>query len=87
MRDKDEISRERDLIDELDRHIVGMLNERARHVLEIRRAKVTSNMQILDEVREAEIYDRIAAANDGPLSDDDLQSIYQRILEVMRTFD
>ncbi|RJQ56581.1 MAG: chorismate mutase [Actinobacteria bacterium] len=87
MRKPDEdIPRQRELIDELDRHIVGLLNERAEHALRIRRAKNEAGAQILDAERESEIYDKIALASDGPLSGDDLRRIYERVLEVMRTF-
>ncbi len=81
-----EIAEQRRRIDELDRHIVAVLNERAEHVLEIRRLKREADMQIFDPERETQIQSKLAAANDGPLRDQDLTSIYKRILSVMKTF-
>lgn len=82
-----EIARLRSAIDELDRRIVELLNERAGHVLDVRRAKDDAKIEQYDPEREARIYESLAGANGGPLSDDDLRRIYKTILDVMKTFE
>lgn len=84
---QDEIARLRAAIDELDAQIVELLNERAMHVLGVRQAKIESNLDQFDPEREAEIQERLSRLNDGPLSDADLQRIYETLLDVMKTFE
>ena len=71
-------------IDELDRKVVELLNERAKAAQAIGRLKRTTSMPIYEPDRERRIYANIAAANQGPLRDQDLQVIYQALIAVMR---
>jgi len=71
-------------IDELDRKVVELLNERAKAAQAIGRLKRTTSMPIYEPDRERTIYANIAAANQGPLRDQDLQVIYQALIAVMR---
>ena len=48
----EQIQQHRDQIDELDRQIVALLNERAGHSLAIRALKPGSNMGLSDPARE-----------------------------------
>lgn len=82
-----EIARLRAAIDSFDEQIVRLLNERATCVLGMRRQKNDAGLDQFDPDREAEIYLRLAQANEGPLRDSDLQRIYETLLDVMKTFE
>ena len=79
----DEISVWRKKIDELDRKLVELLNDRANSAHEIGRLKKKSNMRIYEPDREKIIFENIEQSNKGPLSDADLKQIYERIIDVM----
>ena len=71
-------------IDELDRRMVELLNERARAAQEIGRLKRNSDLPIYEPQREQMIFDNVRNANSGPLPDAELQHIFERIIDVMR---
>lgn len=72
-------------IDELDRQIVGLLNERARAGLEVGRAKLAAGRRgVRDGEREREVLMRVALANEGPLPQEDLLAVYRRLVRATR---
>lgn len=71
-------------IDELDRKLVDLLNERARTVQSIGRMKRHTSMPIYEPDRERAVFQNIASANKGPLREQDLEIIYQALMAVMR---
>jgi chorismate mutase len=71
-------------IDELDRHLVALINERARCAVEIGKLKQNSTLPIYEPDRERIIFDNIARENQGPLSQVQLRQIYERLVDVMR---
>jgi chorismate mutase len=71
-------------IDELDRRMVELLNERARAAQEIGRLKRNTNMPIYEPEREKQIFENVRAINPGPLPNHELQHIFERIIDVMR---
>ena len=80
-----ELARVRDRIDELDRRIVELLNERAALGRTAGRAKrLAGRRAIKDPEREREVLLRVAMTNPGPLSQSDLLSIYRRIVSATR---
>ena len=83
-----ELARVRDRIDELDRRLVELLNERAALGRGAGHAKrVAGRRAVRDPEREREVLLRVAMANGGPLSQADLLSIYRRILGVTRALE
>jgi chorismate mutase len=74
----------RQKIDDLDRQLVRLINERAQCALEIGRLKRDSAMPIYEPDRERLIFQNIARANVGPLSDVQLRQVYERLVDVMR---
>jgi chorismate mutase/prephenate dehydratase len=81
-----ELARVRDRIDELDKRIVELLNERAVLGRTAGRAKALAGRRALrDPEREREVLLRVAMANPGPLSQADLLSIYRRVVAATRT--
>jgi len=71
-------------IDELDRRLVALLNERAQCAHEIGRLKRNSSLPIYEPDRERTIYENIARINAGPLSEVQLRQVYERLIDVMR---
>ena len=71
-------------IDDLDRRLVELLNARALAAKEIGKLKEHTNMPIYEPDREKVIHENVRKHNRGPLPDDDLKNIYERIIDVMR---
>jgi chorismate mutase-like protein len=71
-------------IDDLDRKLVELINERARCAREIGRLKQNTSIPIYEPEREKIIYANIHRANRGPLPDRELTRIYERLIDVMR---
>ncbi len=71
-------------IDELDIGILELLNERAACALEIGAAKRNRGQATYDAVREAAIVRRVRAANTGPMQDEAVRRIFERILDESR---
>jgi len=75
-----ELNRLRAEIDELDRRIVGLLNERAELTRAVWHEKVAIGRRaIRDREREREVLLRVSIANEGPISQVDLLAIYRRL--------
>jgi len=72
-------------IDELDQKLVKLLNQRAACAIEIGRLKRNTNLPVYEPDREKLILENVCRANRGPLSDDDLKRVYERMIDVMRT--
>lgn len=79
-----DISDWRKKIDEIDGQLVELLSSRARAAHEIGRLKRDVGMPIYEPDREQTVLTHVARANPGPLSDRELVSIYERIMDVMR---
>jgi chorismate mutase len=80
----DTIADWRKKIDELDRKLVELINERAKCAKEIGRLKRNTEMPIYEPERERVIFQNIAKVNRGPLTDRALERIYERLIEAMR---
>lgn len=78
------IEEHRASIDELDKKIVELINERAMHSLQIRDLKPGAGMGLYDPRREEEILQKIGSYNEGPLYSEHLREIYTTILKVMK---
>ncbi len=72
-------------IDELDRRLVELLNERSRCVLEIGRIKQTTGEALYQPDREKQVLDGVVRANPGPLSDAAIRRVFERILDEARS--
>ncbi len=83
-----ELRRLRERIDDLDRRIVALLNERAEVAREAGRAKVVAGRRrMADRQREREVLLRVTIANEGPLPQAELLSIYRRLIAVTRALE
>jgi len=75
----------RQKIDQLDIQLVDLLNRRAAVVQEIGKLKQNASWPICQPTREAIVFDNVFRTNKGPLSWNQIQYVYQAIIEVMRT--
>jgi chorismate mutase len=73
------------LIDDVDRRIVTLLNERTRVVEDIGRVKRHANLPIYEPKREDQVFANIIGCNHGPLSPEAVRRIFERIIDEMRT--
>lgn len=71
-------------IDELDLRIVELLSARAEAAQAIGKLKRSTSLPVFEPNRERIVFDRVRAANKGPLPDIELTHIYERIIDVMR---
>jgi chorismate mutase len=72
------------LIDGIDRRIVALLNERTHVVEEIGRVKRSTDLPIYEPRREDQVFANIAESNQGPIDQDALRRIFERIIDEMR---
>lgn len=72
------------LIDDVDRRIVELLNERTRVVEEIGRVKREAQLPIYEPKREDQVFANICGSNRGPLSPEAVRGIFERIIDEMR---
>ncbi|MFN0074518.1 MAG: prephenate dehydratase [Chloroflexota bacterium] len=78
-----QLSELRARIDALDDQIVALLNDRARISLEVGQVK-GAEAPVFVPAREAELLERLATINTGPLSPSDLAAIYREMLAASR---
>jgi chorismate mutase-like protein len=71
-------------IDEIDRKLVEMLNQRAQAAQEIGRLKRDSDLPIYEPDRERIVLEHVQKINRGPLEHRHLLQIFERIMDVMR---
>ncbi len=74
----------RNKIDGLDEQIVRLLSERAEAATAIGKLKQQSGKPIYEPQREQTVFEHVRKANPGPLSDVQIQHVYERIMDVMR---
>jgi len=71
-------------IDALDRQLVEILSQRAECVLAVGEIKKARKLQILDQDRERQILQKVLLENKGPLDNEALQKIFERVIEECR---
>ena len=79
-----EISDWRRKIDDLDEQIVRLISQRAEAARAIGELKQKSNLPIYEPRREQEVFEHVRSKNPGPLTDIEMQDVYERIIDVMR---
>ena len=72
------------VIDQIDRRIVALLNERTEIVECIGRVKRESQMPVYEPRREDQVFANIAEANRGPIGNEAVRRIFERIIDEMR---
>jgi chorismate mutase len=80
-----DISDWRQKIDQLDEQIVRLISQRAEAAQAIGELKRVSDLPVYEPRREQDVFNHVRAANPGPLADTEIQHVYERIIDVMRT--
>ena len=71
-------------IDALDRRLAEVLRERAECVIAIGKIKSARNMEVFDPERERQVIRNILQDNKGPLDDEALRRIFERVIDECR---
>ena len=72
-------------IDEVDRKILELLNERTRIVEQIGAVKRQCTLPVYEPKREDEVFRNVLENNRGPLPPDAVRRIFERVIDEMRT--
>ena len=72
-------------IDEIDRRLVALLNERSRCVVEIGRIKRKTCDPLYQPDREEQVLAGVVRENSGPLPDAAIRRLFERILDEARS--
>ncbi|MEW6039950.1 MAG: prephenate dehydratase [Elusimicrobiota bacterium] len=84
MKRQKSIKEMRTVIDNVDRKILELLNQRARHSIEIGKIKKEHNREFYIPDREKEILKRLAGLNKGPMPGESVNEIFSEILHSSR---
>lgn len=79
-----EIADWRKEIDALDEQIVALVSRRATAALAIGALKRSSSLPVYEPQREQYVFDHVKGLNPGPLDDEELMQVYERLMDVMR---
>lgn len=71
-------------IDEIDKKLVDLLNERSRCALEIGKIKQAEHLPLYQPDREKEVLRNAEENNRGPLSDAAVRRLFERIVDEAR---
>jgi chorismate mutase len=74
----------RSRIDEIDKKLVELLNERSHCALEIGKLKQAANIPLYQPDRENEVLSNAERANPGPLTDAAIRRLFERIIDEAR---
>ena len=70
----------REQINEIDKKLVDLLNDRAVVVMKVKKLKQKENLPLYDARREEELVENIVEYNKGPLYRDNIIQIFENIL-------
>ena len=79
-----DINEIRKRIDLLDDVLLRIFSERARLALEIGHAKKELNLPVFDPAREKRIFHRMKEDNPGPLDDEAIVRMFERVVDESR---
>jgi chorismate mutase-like protein len=82
--DKKKLEEFRVQIDDVDRRILTLLNERTRIVQQIGRVKQKARLPIYEPRREDQVFENVTQNNSGPLTPEAVKRIFERIIDEMR---
>jgi len=82
-----DISDLRTEIDRLDRELLRIFNERASLALKIGEIKKTIDLPVYDPSREKLIFEAMTKANPGPLGDDAIVRLFERVIDESRSLE
>jgi len=79
-----DIDQLRQEIDRLDQELLRIFNERAGIALKIGEIKKVQGLAVYDPEREKRIFERMRAANPGPLEDEAIIRLFERVIDESR---
>lgn len=71
-------------IDQIDEQLVQLLSARAECALAIGRDKKAAGLDIYQPSREAEVLEHVQRVNPGPLDDEAVKRLFERIIDEAR---
>ena len=74
----------RSQINEIDEKLIDLLNKRLKIALHIGKIKTEQKLPVFNETREKEVLDFVKTKNTGPLKEDQVETIFQMIMEICR---
>ena len=81
----DDIRKWRERIDEIDAVMVKLLNERAVCAEEIGKVKILLGLEVYSPDREKEVMRNVTKKNPGPLKDEAIVRLFERIIDESRS--
>ncbi len=82
---RDDLTRCRETIDQLDLRLLDLLNQRTAVVEEIGRIKQELRLAVYEPKREDQVFANVLGHNGGPLPPEAVKRIFERIIDEMRT--
>ena len=82
-----DISDIRKRIDEIDKHLVEMINERANCATEIGKIKSKGSKSIFAPEREVQVMSGVLRNNKGPLSDSAMSAVFREVISACRALE
>lgn len=77
----------RDKIDAIDDQLLDLFNQRAKLVVDLGAIKVKMGKKLFDPTREADIFARLTGKNIGPLSNEAVIRLFERIIDESRSIE
>jgi chorismate mutase len=77
----------RERIDEIDETLVRLLNERAVCAEEIGKIKILLGLEVYSPEREKEVMRNVTKSNPGPLQDEAIVRLFERIIDESRSIE
>ncbi len=74
-------------IDRLDNELLAIFNRRADMALKIGHLKKELGLPIYDPSREKLIFDKVAQRNPGPLDNNAIKRLFERVIDESRTLE
>ena len=71
-------------IDRLDSELLRIFNQRAEFALKIGEIKKARGLPVFDPVREKKIFQQMKEENPGPLDDDAIVRLFERVIDESR---
>ena len=79
-----EIGRLRRQIDEIDEHILALINKRLAFAGKIGDLKELGGKSVMDDAREVKVIKHLISINKGPLPENSLRRIFYKIIHASR---
>ncbi len=71
-------------IDRIDEQILALLSNRADYAIQIGKYKLQNELSIHSHEREEQIINSVISKNDGPLTENNIRSIFVQIIDACR---